>query len=141
MTNKILCSVDGSEQALEAVRVAADLAKATGAALVIVAVNELVGGHGRGGISDYVWTDAEADRVLKIAADAARASGIGTPDIAKVKSRDVARAIIVYAEEHGIDHIVVGSTGKGGLKRLMLGSVSRDVTDRAHCPVTIVRSP
>ncbi|OYW52553.1 MAG: transcriptional regulator [Hyphomicrobium sp. 32-62-53] len=141
MTKRILCSVDGSEHALEAVRVAAGLATATGAQLVIVAINELVGGHGRGGISNYIWTDAEADSVLQTAAEEARASGVVNPDVAKVNSRDVARAIIVYAEEHGVDHIVVGSSGKGGFKRLMLGSVSREVTDRAHCPVTIVRGP
>lgn len=140
MTKKILCPVDGSEHALEAVRVAAGLATATGAQLVIVAVNELVGGHGRGGVSDYLWTDAEAESVLNGAANAARDAGAEKPDVAKVKSRDVSRAIIVYAEEQGVDHIVIGSSGKGGFKRLMLGSVSREVTDRAHCPVTIARA-
>lgn len=140
MTQKILCSVDGSEHALNAVRVAAGLAKATGAQLAIVAVNELVGGHGRGGISDYIWTEAEAAGILKIAANEARSSGVENPHVATVQSRDVARAIIVYAEDHGVDHIVIGSSGKGGFKRLMLGSVSREVTDRAHCPVTIARA-
>jgi nucleotide-binding universal stress UspA family protein len=56
-----------------------------------------------------------------------------------LKSRDVARAITMYAEEIGADLIVVGTGGKGSISRLVLGSVSRDVVFRAHCPVTVAR--
>jgi Universal stress protein family len=56
-----------------------------------------------------------------------------------VKSRDAARSIVVYGEDNDIDHIVVGTGGKRGVARLMLGSVSSDVIARAHCPVTVAR--
>ena len=49
------------------------------------------------------------------------------------------RSIVEYADEHAVDHIVMGSHGRSGLSRLILGSVAENVLRRAHCPVTIVR--
>ena len=57
------------------------------------------------------------------------------PKTVSGQSRDAARAIVVYAEDNDIDHIVVGTGGKGAATRLMLGSVSSDVIARATCPV------
>jgi len=49
-----------------------------------------------------------------------------------------ARAIIEYAGDHGVDQIVMGSHGRAGLDRSLLGSVAETVTRRARIPVTIV---
>lgn len=49
------------------------------------------------------------------------------------------RTIVEYADENDIDHIVMGSHGRTGLSRLILGSVAENVVRRAHSPVTIVR--
>ena len=49
-----------------------------------------------------------------------------------------ARAILEYAEEHGIDQIVMGSHGRSGIDRTFLGSVAETVTRRARIPVTII---
>ena len=117
------------------------MAAAMGAELTLLAVNELMGGYGGkgGGISTYLWEDADVKRVLDSAAAAAKKAGVSAPKAASAKSRDAARAIVVFAEDNGIDHIVVGTGGKGGVSRLMMGSVSRDVVFRAHCPVTVAR--
>ena len=87
----------------------------------------------------YVWEEPDLKRVLDGATAIAKKAGVSDPKTASVKSRDVARAIVIYAEENDIDHIVVGTGGKGGVARLMLGSVSSDVIARAHCPVTVAR--
>ncbi|KDS91167.1 universal stress protein UspA [Halorubrum saccharovorum] len=50
-----------------------------------------------------------------------------------------AREIVEYAAEHGIDQIVMGSHGRSGIDRAILGSVAETVTRRARIPVTIVR--
>ncbi|WP_436347836.1 universal stress protein [Natronorubrum sp. FCH18a] len=50
-----------------------------------------------------------------------------------------AKAIVSYAEENDIDHIVVGSHGKDGVKRVLLGSIAETILRRADCPVTVVR--
>lgn len=50
-----------------------------------------------------------------------------------------AREIVQFAEEHSIDHIVMGSHGRSGLSRTLLGSVAEHVVRRASVPVTVVR--
>lgn len=139
MASKMLCAVDDTDHSQVAVVLAAHLAKAMGAELNLLAVNELIGSVGRAGSASYMWEDAEHMRVLQKAVDEAVAAGIAEPKTVALKSRDVARAIIVCAEEVGADHIVVGTGGKGGITRLVLGSISRDVVFRAHCPVTVAR--
>ena len=56
-----------------------------------------------------------------------------------IETGDPARSIISYASTHDIDHIVVGSRGRTGLSRLLLGSVAETVVRRASTPVTVVR--
>lgn len=48
--------------------------------------------------------------------------------------------IVALAEEIGVGLIVMGSRGLGGLRRLLMGSVSDSVVRHAHCPVLIVRA-
>ena len=55
-------------------------------------------------------------------------TGVGKP----------AREILEYAAEHDIDQIVMGSHGRSGIDRAILGSVAEAVTRRARVPVTIV---
>jgi len=51
----------------------------------------------------------------------------------------VSRSIVTYADEHDIDHIVIGSHGRTGASRILLGSVAEAVVRRSPVPVTIVR--
>jgi nucleotide-binding universal stress UspA family protein len=140
VAKKILCAVDGTDQAAHAVAFAAELARATGAELTLLAVNELMSGYGRkGDVATHVWDEAELKGILDNGAAAAKKAGAAAPKTVGATSRDAARAIVMFAEDEGMDHIVVGTGGKGGVKRLILGSVSRDVVFRAHCPVTVVR--
>jgi nucleotide-binding universal stress UspA family protein len=49
--------------------------------------------------------------------------------------------IIRYAKEHAIDLISIGTHGRGGLKRLLLGSVAESVVRGASCPVLTIHHP
>ncbi|MDT3437229.1 universal stress protein [Haloarcula sp. 1CSR25-25] len=49
-----------------------------------------------------------------------------------------ARAILEYAADNDIDQIVMGSHGRSGIDRLLLGSVAERVTRRARIPVTVI---
>ena len=81
---------------------------------------------------------AETDELLETAERTAEARGreITTEAI----EGHAARTIIGYAETHDVDHIVMGSIGRSGLGRLLLGSVAETVVRRAPCPVTINRA-
>ncbi len=50
-----------------------------------------------------------------------------------------ARVIVEYADDGDVDAIVMGSHGRDGLSRVLLGSVAETVVRRAPCPVTVVR--
>ena len=49
-----------------------------------------------------------------------------------------ARSILEYADDHDVDQIVMGSHGRSGIDRALLGSVAETVTRRARIPVTII---
>ena len=56
-----------------------------------------------------------------------------------VKTGKAARTIVAYATDHDIDHVVIGSHGRAGVSRILLGSVAEAVVRRSPCPVTVVR--
>lgn len=74
-----------------------------------------------------------------------RANEIGEPLLttieAVVEPGRPPRTIVTYAEEHDVDHIVMGTHGRSGISRILMGSVAESVTRRAPVPVTIVRGP
>jgi nucleotide-binding universal stress UspA family protein len=135
----ILCPVDDCEPSKVAARLAGALAAATGANLTLLVVNELIGGYARRDASARLWSPPQIHTLLEEAAAEATAAGAKKVETIVVESRDVARAISQYAEEHGYDHIVIGSGGKSAVTRMVLGSVSADVVNRAPCPVTVAR--
>ncbi len=49
-------------------------------------------------------------------------------------------SIIHLAEKHDIDLLIIGSTGKGAMRRAFLGSVSAEVVEHAPCGVYVVRA-
>ena len=50
-----------------------------------------------------------------------------------------ASTIVDYAESKNIDLLVIGSKGRTGLKKMLVGSTATDVIKYAHCPVMVVR--
>ena len=60
-----------------------------------------------------------------------------TETFADVKS--VIGSIIDYATSRDVDLIVIGTRGRTGLKRFLMGSVAYGVVQHAHCPVLLVR--
>ena len=51
----------------------------------------------------------------------------------------VSDSILIYAENENVDLIVVGTKGRTGFKKLLLGSVASKVVTYAHCPVLVVK--
>lgn len=73
------------------------------------------------------------DEVSELAADAG--VEIETDQI----TGGVSRSILDYIEEADVDHVVIGSHGRTGASRILLGSVAEKVVRRSPVPVTVVR--
>lgn len=80
-----------------------------------------------------------AETVLRNARSYAGESGIEITTA--IASGRPARQIIAYTEENDIDRIVLGTHGRSGLARLLLGSLSELVVRQSSIPVTAVREP
>lgn len=70
---------------------------------------------------------------------AARLTEIGLPTTSHLRAGDPAREILDVADARAADLIVTGTRGLGGIDRLLLGSVARNVLTHAHCSVLVVR--
>ena len=60
-------------------------------------------------------------------------------ELAVIADHAPARAICDYAENHGVDLIVLGSHGRGGMERWLIGRVAERVVRHAACNVYVVR--
>lgn len=88
--------------------------------------------HAPGGVIE------SGQRVLENARESAEEAGLRVVT-AELESGRPARQITSYAAENGIDHIVMGSHGRTGLSRILLGSVTERVLRNSTVPVTAVR--
>lgn len=134
----ILVAVDGSEQSYNAVSEATEIAKRNEARLVILTVKDINRYYGIAGAGriETPGLDRIAEDIL------AKATKLVKNEV-EVKTEEIAgnpkHRIVKFAEEEGIDLIVIGSTGAGFFDKLMLGSTTRYVVDNATCNVMIVR--
>lgn len=86
------------------------------------------------------WYDRMKERADEICADATERAGDRDCEImTATEIGRPARIILEYADEHDIEHIIMGSHGREGVSRLVLGSVAERVMRQAPMPVTIVR--
>ena len=80
---------------------------------------------------------SEADDILDGAEEIA--ADHGQQIVTEALEGNAAKTILSYAEDNDVDHIVMGSTGRSGIRRILLGSVAEAVIRRAPCSVTVVR--
>jgi nucleotide-binding universal stress UspA family protein len=143
-TAPILLATDGSVQAEQAAQAAIELADATGSELHLVHVgvmpNFLGNGPGTMGYDGmlYEQIEWEAREALRKLTWRTKVAG-GTVAAAHLRLGGVAEEIIGLAEEIGAGMIVMGSRGRGRLRRFLLGSVSGSVVRHALCSVLVVR--
>lgn len=135
----ILIATDGSVSAAQALDVAIDLARETGATLQVLSVRPQRA-PGRGGVGPALVEVEEFDgpeHIAEAAALKAREAGIvATPHAAH---GDVVTCISDAATALGAELLVVGSRGHGALSGAVLGSVSHALVSHSPVPVTIVR--
>lgn len=140
MFDKILLAVDGSEHALHAARVAADLARTMNAKefRIVVAYDFIPPYLGEPNLQYAI--DARMDEAKSVLQNALNAVGALPCKIhTELIEGPAAEAVIDVAATRKSDVIVMGSRGLGKLAGLLLGSTSQKVVAHAPCPVLIVR--
>jgi nucleotide-binding universal stress UspA family protein len=149
MYDNILVPTDGSETSQVAVDNAIDIAEkydATIHTLYVVDVDATSYGLGteqvdrirQGHLDEMPEVKQNAEEATGYVADVARERGIDVEEHLRVG--EPARAIRKFVEENDIDLIVIGSHGRSGLSRVILGSVTEKVLRRTHLPVLVVDS-
>lgn len=144
MFKHILAPVDGSETSMAAVVKAAELAKAFGAAVTAVYVIDPypftgVGADFAYGQDQYLGAaKAEANAAVEAVAQRLTAAGLKA-DTRIVEAHAVWRGIADAAEAVGADLVVMGSHGRRGLEKLVLGSVTQSVLTQTQLATLVVR--
>lgn len=144
MFKHILVPVDGSATSLLAVNKAAQLAKAFGSEVTAVYVLDPypftgVGADFAYGQAQYLSAaTAEANKALEDVNKAMTDSGVVVKTLIG-EGHAVHEGIARVADNVGADLIVMGSHGRRGLEKLVLGSVAQRVLQTARMPVLVVR--
>lgn len=144
MFKHILVPVDGSKTSMLAVSKAAALAKTFGSAVTAVYVVDPypftgVGADFAYGQAQYInAATAEANSALETTRKAMEAEGVQATTLVG-EGHAVHEGILRARDSVGADLIVMGSHGRRGLERLMLGSVTQRVLSAVHVPVLVVR--
>ncbi len=144
MFKHILIPVDGSPTSMLAVGKAAALAKTFGSSVTALYVVDPypftgVGADFAYGQAQYLSAaTAEANAALDAAKKAIEEAGVPVTTVVG-EGHAVHDGIVRAVESTGADLIVMGSHGRRGLEKLVLGSVTQRVLGVAHVPVLVVR--
>jgi nucleotide-binding universal stress UspA family protein len=149
--SKILVAIDGSQPSIDAADYAIKIAKKDNSELIAITVLDI--STSRRLSSSFItaptyglkeleeerkeaqqWLDTIAKRVEKRENSINFKSEIIEDPISRVGS-----SIVDYAEHENVDLIVIGTRGRTGFKKMLLGSVASDVVTYAHCPVMVVK--
>jgi nucleotide-binding universal stress UspA family protein len=142
--SKIIVAIDGSPQSIEAAEHGISMAKKDNAKLVVISVI-----HTPASVLTYTTEKNFRDFLKKSKEETsdwfntirkkATEAGVSIKTDTVEEIYSIPGAIIKYAEQEKADVIVIGSTGRSGFKKLLLGSVSADVVRYARCPVLVVK--
>ena len=148
--SKILVAIDGSEESIKAAECAIQIAKKDNAQLIAFTVLDLSKPRHLSsmfiaaptyGLREFKEERKEAaqwiDKVRELAQQKDNNNIQFKSQIEE--SMSVQGAIVNYAENENIDLIVIGTRGRSGFKKMLLGSVAIGVVTYATCPVLVVK--
>lgn len=148
---KILVPIDGSANSMKAVEYGIDLAQIYGCELVALHVLYSQSGFAfhTETVTGTITTSSLEDLNIEARREAEKwfdeVYDIAEKNRIKIKTEvvltviSIVEAILSYAEKERVDLIVVGSKGRSGWRKLILGSVASGISTYAHCPVLIVK--
>lgn len=137
---RIMVATDGSKPARKAIETGIDIAKLSGAKIYAVYVVVPTIHSAR----NFGWEKAamehfrnEGKRATGFVEETAKAAGIEVESV--LLEGHPADEIVKFAEQNDIEMIVMGTLGKTGLDRFLLGSVAENVVRHSKIPVLVVR--
>lgn len=133
----ILIATDGSKFSQAAAQRAIDFAKSYGGRLTVVSVVDVPPeffGEAPGIVDSMIEKAKKFALEVKTLSEAA-----GIPCETFVREAEASQAITDLARERQIEMIIMGSHGRTGLKRLLMGSVTERVIGFAPCPILVVK--
>ena len=141
--SRICCALDFSETSRLAMAEAAELARRCGAELTLLHVRSPLAQVSSAELlvpARALEELAQVDLARDLAVWRTEAERIATTGVRTVLlTGDPATEILRHARAHGVDLLVVGTHGRTGLRRFVLGSVAEHVVRQAPCPVMVVR--
>jgi nucleotide-binding universal stress UspA family protein len=143
--SRILVAVDGSETSMDAAGHAIDMARMYNAQLTALTVSHIsLSSYGLAAPPDAIKQrkekhELESKRWFGELNQSARRNNIQFKTQLIDSQMSVEGTIVEYAENNGIDLIVLGTRGRSGIKKLLLGSVASGVISYATCPVIVVK--
>jgi nucleotide-binding universal stress UspA family protein len=138
----IVVGVDGSEHSDRVLEWAMKEAALRNVPLTVITVHQVAAGHWTGNPIVYPEDRPEQEKAQKAAEE--EVSRVGSQVGAKPPSIAISAVNGLAAKElidasADADLVVVGSRGAGGFSGLLVGSVTSQVVNHAHCPVVVVR--
>lgn len=147
--SKVLVPIDGSVPSFNAAKYAINFAITYNTETILLAVVPSQIKHGdSSGIfgmvspSYYEHYKKEAGKWFNQMIDDAKNQGYDINKIATdviTTPMSIVGAIVNYAEKENVDIIILGNSGRTGLKRMLLGSTASGVVTYAHCHVLVIR--
>lgn len=154
---KILVAVDGSEDSIKATEYAADhITRPESKKMMLIGLTVIDLSQLSDSFFDVSSGRVDAKRLEEKTKEAAEwldklnelvkgkkdtmdDSVVFKPEILEDSTSKTSSKIMDYARRANVDLIVVGTHGRTGVKKMLLGSVATDVVTYAHCPVLVVR--
>lgn len=146
---KILVTIDGSESSKKAAEYAISLAKKYNAQLFLLyvqyselgfAYSNLLGVTTPKAIKDVLETQKkDVQKWFNEIKNKLKTANISVVDKIIISASSIVGEIVGFADKEKIDFIILGTRGRTGLKKLLLGSVAEGVVTHSSCPVMVVR--
>lgn len=147
---KVLLGTDGSDDAVAAARQALTVLGEAETIFVVCIIESpaieaagmesgMAGGVASAEEIDAAWVAVKAAASDALERTAAALSGPATI-VQLTEEGGPGPALCSIAEQRGVDVVVVGSRGRGAIRRALMGSVSTHVVNNAPCPVLVVRA-
>jgi len=149
--SKLLVPIDGSEPSFHAARVAINIANKFNSEIIVLFVVVSPSKSEYANLTGLV-TPKQIDMIIENAKKESKTWFNRIEDIVREKNSNIKVStkviltgiavygeIIYYAQEENIDLIVIGTRGRSGIKKLLLGSTASGVVTYANCPVLVTK--